>query len=152
MYLTISWSPSKWRWPYCIKKYAFLALCRPYYTVYSEVCTIQYTVDPVINDPVIDDLLSPTTFFSCTKHFPIFNNLWSMTFCLTRLATSNIWQKVNILLVSNDLNFFRHTTFGNIDEQTTCMSDLTVWISWLTERYNAGRSGCWRKRPICPRR
>ena len=27
-----------------------------------------YTVDPVINDPAINDLLSPTTFFSCTEH------------------------------------------------------------------------------------
>ena len=110
------------------------------------------TVDPVINDPVINDLLSPTTFFSCTEHVSIVNELRSTTFCLTRLATSNIWQKVIILLVSNDRNFFRHMTFGNIDEQTTCMSDLTVWISGLTERYNAGRSGCCRKRPICLRR
>ena len=27
------------------------------------------TVDPVINDPAINNLLSPTTFFSCTEHF-----------------------------------------------------------------------------------
>ena len=107
------------------------------------------TVDPVINDPATNDLLSPTTFFSCTDHFSIVNDLWSTTFCLTRLATSNIWQKVIILLVSNDLNFFCHTTFGNIQSwENHCMSDLTVWISWLTERYNAGRSGCCRKRSI----
>ena len=31
------------------------------------------TVDPVINDPAINDLLSPTPFFSCTGHFSIVN-------------------------------------------------------------------------------
>ena len=33
------------------------------------------TVDPVINDPAINDLLSPTTFFSCTGQFSIVNDL-----------------------------------------------------------------------------
>ena len=89
--------------------------------------------------------------FSCTEHFSIVNDLWSTTFCLTRFATSNIWQKVIILLVSNDLTFFHHTTFGNINEQTTACQ---IWLSGyhgLTERYHARRSGCCRKRPICLR-
>ena len=86
---------------------------------------VMYTVDPVINDPAINDLLSPTTFFSCTEQFSIVNDLWSTTFCLTRLATSDIWQKVIILLVSNDLNFFHHTTFGNNHEQTTACQ---IWL------------------------
>ena len=136
------------RLPEAAEIWHFFSLLPSYFYESRHWCT----VDPVINDPVIDDLSSPTTFFSCTEHFSIVNDLWSTTFCLTRLATSNIWQKVIILLVSNDLNFFRHTTFGNIDEQTTCMSDLTVWISWLTERYSAGRSGCCRKRSIYLRR
>ena len=58
-------------------------------------------------DPVFNDLLSPTIFVSYMGHFSI-NDLSSTTFCLMRLATSNMWQKVIILLVSNDLNFFRH--------------------------------------------
>ena len=88
---------------------------------------ISNTVYPVINDPAINDLLCLTTFISCTEHFSIVNDLWSTTFCLTRPATSIIWQKVIILLVSNDLNFFRHTTFGNIHKQTTaCSGSLAV--------------------------
>ena len=116
-------------------------------TPWLFLCWLGITVDSVINDPATNDLLSPTTFFSCTDHFSIVNDLWSTTFCLTRLATSNIWQKVIILLGSNDINFFRHTTFGNIHEQTTACQ-IWLWISWLTERYNAGRSGCCRKRSI----
>ena len=69
-------------------------------------------VDPVINNPAIIDP-------AINDLFSIVNDLWSTTFCLTLLATSIIWQKVMILLVSNDLNFFRHTTSGNIHEQTT---------------------------------
>ena len=87
-------------------------------------------------------------FFSCTEHFSIVNNLWLTTFCITRLATSNIWQKVLILLVSNDLNFFRHTTFGNIHEQTTACQIWLCEYHDLTERYNTWRSGWCRKRPI----
>ena len=111
-------------------------ICKQLHIIYSHnvsqiptaintciICTT--TVDPVINDPATNDLLSPTTFFSCTDNFSIVNDLWSTTFCLTRLATSNIWQKVIILLVSNDLNFFRHTTFGNIHEQTTACQ---IWL------------------------
>ena len=48
------------------------------YWKYLEIIRVGvygYTVDPVINDPVINDLLSPTTFFSCTEHFSIVNNL-----------------------------------------------------------------------------
>ena len=33
------------------------------------------TVDPVINDPATNDLLSPKTFFSCTDHFSIVTDL-----------------------------------------------------------------------------
>ena len=36
---------------------------------------VWYTVDPVIKDPAINDLLSPTTFFPCTEHFSIVNDL-----------------------------------------------------------------------------
>ena len=41
----------------------------------ERVKPISNTVDPVINDPAINDLLSPTTFFSCTEHFSIVNDL-----------------------------------------------------------------------------
>ena len=39
------------------------------------LCHICDTVDPVINDPAINDLLSPMTFFSCTEHFSRVNDL-----------------------------------------------------------------------------
>ena len=67
----------------------------------SKVKIKESTVDPVIKDHVIKDFLSPTIFFSCMYHFSIADELWSTTFCPTRLATSNKWQKVIILLVSN---------------------------------------------------
>ena len=87
-------------------------------------------------------------FFFLHGTFSIVNDLWSTTFCLTRLATSNIWQKVIILLVLNDLNFFRHTTFGNNHEQTTACQIWLCGYHGLTQRYNAGRSGWCRKRSI----
>ena len=42
---------------------------------FGELVKCTHTVDPVINDPAINDLLSPTTFFSCTEHFSIVNDL-----------------------------------------------------------------------------
>ena len=43
--------------------------------IYCTCALFSSTVDPVINDPVTNDLLSPTTFFSCTDHFSIVNDL-----------------------------------------------------------------------------
>ena len=54
------------------------SVCLSYCQLVRSILSTEYkynTVDTVINDPAINDLLSPTTFFSCMEHFSIVNDL-----------------------------------------------------------------------------